>query len=120
MRAPPGLYEREVGQGVDEVVALLDLPVERHLDDREEVGQILVYGLLHAENLTQIWVQIEVAKLFAQQASQHEERAQWLHLWLEQAEPLVKFHLDKIQNTGKSVLKRLNRAQSSDEKQEKA
>lgn len=78
------------------------------------------FALLHAENLTQIWVQIEVAKLFAHQASQHEERTKWLDQWLEQAEPLVKFHLDKIQNTGKSVLKRLNRSNEEDEQQEKA
>ena len=78
------------------------------------------FALLHAEHLTQIWVQIEVAKLFADQASKHEERGKWLTLWMEQAEPLVKFNLEKIQVTGKSVLKRLNKNLEEQSQQEEA
>ena len=73
------------------------------------------FAMLHAESLTKIWVQVEIARILGHQAREHEDRWPWFEAWVEQAEPLIRFELDKIQHTGNRILKKLHGTSSEED-----
>ncbi|MEE8408863.1 MAG: acyl-CoA dehydrogenase family protein [Myxococcota bacterium] len=54
------------------------------------------FGMLHAEHLCRILVDVEVAGIFLKQAEQYPERRVLAERWIERAEPRVRYHWDLI------------------------
>ena len=65
------------------------------------------FGLLHAERLTQILVDVNIARLLVKQAERFPERRPSAERWLERAEPRVRYNLDQILHTGDRMVARV-------------
>ena len=64
-------------------------------------------GMLHAERLTKILVDVQIIDALAEQAARHPERADILERYLERALPRSRALLYEIQTTGDRLLKNL-------------
>ncbi len=64
-------------------------------------------ALLHAERLTRMLADADIAELLFAQARQHPERGALLDRHLDRAEPRARFLLDTIRTTGDGLLARL-------------
>ena len=79
------------------------------------------FGLLHAERLTQILVDVNIARLLVKQAERFPERRAVAERWLERAEPRVRYNLDQILHTGDRMVarvKELDRKAAAEEAEE--
>jgi len=76
------------------------------------------FGMLHAEHLTAILADVEVANILLKQAQRFPERREIAQRWMERAEPRVRYNWDVITTTGERILAQLQRAQSSAESKE--
>lgn len=65
------------------------------------------YALLHAERLTRLLADVEIARVLLGQAQRHPERAPLLDRYLARAEPRVRYLYDEIRSTGRPLLGRL-------------
>jgi alkylation response protein AidB-like acyl-CoA dehydrogenase len=65
------------------------------------------YALLHAERLTRLMADVEIARVLLAQAKRHPERAPLLDRYLARAEPRVRYLYDEIKSTGRPLLGRL-------------
>jgi len=74
------------------------------------------WAMLHAERLTQILTDVQVAEILWDQAQKDAERRELLDRWLERAEPRDRYLLDQITTTGKRLLDRLARTTNTDER----
>ena len=74
------------------------------------------WAMLHAERLTKILTDVQVAEILYEQAQKDEGRRELLERWLERAEPRDRFLLDQITTTGKRLLDRLGGRSRSDER----
>ena len=70
------------------------------------------FALLHAERLTRLLTDVEIARVLLSQAHRDSERRPLLERYLSRAEPRARFLHDEITSTGASLLGRLagNRA----------
>jgi 3-(methylthio)propanoyl-CoA dehydrogenase len=73
------------------------------------------FGLLHAERLTRILVDVAIAEILVDQAKRFPERRDIAERWLERAEPRVRYHWDLIVHTGDRLLERLKADESNGE-----
>ncbi len=78
---------------------LLDTFV-RHWDPKRDFSP----GLLHAEHLTRMLADVEIAGVLLGQARRFPERRVWAERWLERAEPRVRYNWDLVVHTGDRVL----------------
>ena len=67
------------------------------------------FGLLHAENLMQILIDVETVRVLLKQAQKFPERREVLERFLERAEPRVRYHWDLICHTGERLAARLEK-----------
>ena len=67
------------------------------------------FALLHAERLTRLFADVEIAQVLLEQARRHPERAELLDRYLTRAEPRARFLHDEITHSGCA---RLGRPQS--------
>jgi 3-(methylthio)propanoyl-CoA dehydrogenase len=65
------------------------------------------YALLHAERLTRLLADVEIAEVLLGQARRHPARRALLERYLDRAEPRVRFLHDEITTTGQRLLERL-------------
>jgi hypothetical protein len=65
------------------------------------------FALLHAERLTRLRADEEIASILADQARRHPERRPLLERYLERALPRAAFLYDEITSTGKRLLAEL-------------
>ena len=106
----------------DKWTVAMDGPLPRFLDTflkDWDPKRDFAYGLLHAERLTRILVDMTVAEILVDQASRFPEREEIAERWLERAEPRVRHNLDLIQTTGDRLLAQLE-AQAEAESSEAA
>ncbi len=75
------------------------------------------WAMLHAERLTRLLADVQIAEILLAQAKQHEERRELCSRWLDRAEPRDRFLLDEITTTGRRLLSELARKQSNDERE---
>ena len=68
------------------------------------------FALLHAERLTRLLADVEIARVLLEQSRRHPERAALLDRYLARAEPRVRFLRDEIKHTGGPLLGRLFQA----------
>lgn len=62
------------------------------------------FGMLHAENLTSILADVEIAGVLLEQAKQFPERRDVAKHWMQRAEPRVRYHWDLIMHTGARIV----------------
>jgi alkylation response protein AidB-like acyl-CoA dehydrogenase len=74
------------------------------------------YAMLHAERLTRILADVQVAELLLAQAQKHEQRRELCERWLDRCEVRDRFLLEEITTTGKRVLTELARKRNVDER----
>jgi len=67
------------------------------------------FALLHAERLTRLFADVEIARILLGQARRHPERGPLLDRYLARAEPRVRYLHDEITSTGRALLARLGR-----------
>ena len=65
------------------------------------------FGLLHAENLTQILGDVAIAEILMRQSVKFPERRELVEAWLDRAEPRARFNLEKIYGNSERVLRKL-------------
>jgi alkylation response protein AidB-like acyl-CoA dehydrogenase len=65
------------------------------------------YAMLHAERLTKILCDEQIAEILLEQAKKHPERRELAEKWVERAEPRARFLLDEITTTGGRLLRSL-------------
>ena len=64
-------------------------------------------AMLHAERLTKILVDVQVAEVLLEQTKKHPERGELLDRWLERAGPRCRYLEDEITHTGLRLLEQL-------------
>ncbi len=69
------------------------------------------YAMLHAERLTRLLTEIEIARLLLALGKQHEERRGLCERWLERSEPRCRALHDEITTTGARLLRKLAQQQ---------
>jgi hypothetical protein len=74
------------------------------------------YAMLHAERLTRILADVQIAEILLSQAQKHEERRELCERWLDRVEVRDRFLLEEITTTGKRVLAELARKRHVDER----
>ena len=74
------------------------------------------WAMLHAERLTRILVDVQIAEILLEQAKQHDERREVCSRWLDRAEPRDRYLLDEITTTGRRLLADLARKRGADER----
>ncbi|PRP90389.1 acyl-CoA dehydrogenase family protein [Enhygromyxa salina] len=74
------------------------------------------WAMLHAERLTRILVDVQIAEILLAQAQAHEQRRELCERWLDRAEPRDRFLLDEITTTGRRLLADLARKRITDER----
>ena len=74
------------------------------------------WAMLHAERLTKLLTDVQVAELLLAQAQAHPERRELLERWLDRAEPRDRYLLDEITTTGKRLLNKLAGKRTHDER----
>jgi 3-(methylthio)propanoyl-CoA dehydrogenase len=82
--------------------------VFKQWDARQDFG----FALLHAERLTRLLADVEIARVLFAQARRHPERRALLERYLARAEPRVRFFHDEITSTGARLLGRLADAEA--------
>ena len=70
------------------------------------------WAMLHAERLTRILTDVQVAEILLEQARRDRSRRELCERWLERAEPRSRFLFDEISTTGSRLLARLARSAS--------
>jgi alkylation response protein AidB-like acyl-CoA dehydrogenase len=65
------------------------------------------HALLHAERLTRILADEQIAEVLLAQARRHPQRREWLERYLDRAEPRARALADEIATTGTRLLARL-------------
>ncbi len=96
----------------DKVRTLSDKPVsqwQQALTKDWNPKRDFAWAMLHAERLTKILCDVQVAELLVAQAEQHDERRELAERWLDRAEPRSRFLLDEITTTGGRLLGELAR-----------
>jgi len=73
------------------------------------------WAMLHAERLTRLLADVQIAEILLAQAQAHEQRRELCSRWLERAEPRDRFLLDEITTTGRRLLGTLARTRGADE-----
>jgi len=68
------------------------------------------FALLHAERLTRLFADAEIARILFDQTRRHPERGPLLDRYLARAEPRARFVHDEITSTGAALLGRLRRS----------
>jgi 3-(methylthio)propanoyl-CoA dehydrogenase len=71
------------------------------------------FGLLHAEHLTQILADVEIAGVLLSQAKRFPERRQLAERWMERAGPRVRCNWELIAHTGDRLLADLQRLEGT-------
>ena len=74
------------------------------------------WAMLHAERLTRLLTDVQVAEILLAQAHKHPERRELCKRWLDRAEPRDRFLLDEITTTGGRLLGELARRRNADER----
>jgi alkylation response protein AidB-like acyl-CoA dehydrogenase len=74
------------------------------------------YAMLHAERLTRILADEQIAEILLEQARKFPERRPLLEKYLERSEPRARFLVEEITTTGGRLLKALNKEESEAEK----
>ncbi|MFO7561566.1 MAG: acyl-CoA dehydrogenase family protein [Enhygromyxa sp.] len=74
------------------------------------------WAMLHAERLTRLLADVQIAEILLSQAQQHPERRELCERWLDRAEPRDRFLLDEITTTGRRLLAELARKRNADER----
>ncbi|NVB40435.1 acyl-CoA dehydrogenase family protein [Pseudenhygromyxa sp. WMMC2535] len=72
------------------------------------------FAMLHAERLTRILADVQIAEILLDQAKAHGERRELLERWLERCEPRDRFLHDEISTTGQRLLAKLAREDAGD------
>jgi 3-(methylthio)propanoyl-CoA dehydrogenase len=102
----------------DKVRSLSDKPVaqwtEAFMHDWNPKRDF-AWAMLHAERLTRLLTDVQIAEILLAQAKQHGERRDVCRRWLDRAEPRDRFLLDEITTTGRRLLAELARKRSTDE-----
>ncbi|PRP99077.1 Acyl-CoA dehydrogenase [Enhygromyxa salina] len=103
----------------DKVRSLSDKPVsqwsEAFLKDWNPKRDF-AWAMLHAERLTRILVDVQIAEILLAQAVAHDERRELCERWLDRAEPRDRYLLDEITTTGRRLLADLTRRRGADER----
>jgi hypothetical protein len=71
------------------------------------------YALLHAERLTRLLADVEIAQVLLEQCRQHPDRRPLLDRYLARAEPRARHLHDEIKNTGGALLARLRESEAA-------
>lgn len=79
-----------------------------HWDPRQDFS----FALLHAERLTRLFADVEIAGVLLEQSRRHPERGPLLDRYLARAEPRVRFLHDEITSTGGALLGRLRQPEA--------
>jgi len=74
------------------------------------------WAMLHAERLTRLLADVQIAEILLAQAQKHPERRELCKRWLDRAEPRDRFLLDEITTTGRRLLGDLARKRNADER----
>lgn len=74
------------------------------------------WAMLHAERLTRLLTDVQIAEILLAQAQKHPERRELCKRWLDRAEPRDRFLLDEITTTGRRLLGDLARKRGTDER----
>lgn len=74
------------------------------------------WAMLHAERLTRLLADLQIAEILLAQAQAHAQRRELCSRWLERAEPRCRFLLDEITTTGRRLLSGLARKRGADER----
>lgn len=102
----------------DKVRSLSDKPVsqwtEAFMHDWNPKRDF-AYAMLHAERLTRLLADVQIAEILWAQAQAHDERRELCIRWIERAEPRDRFLLDEITTTGRRILSELARKPTADE-----
>jgi alkylation response protein AidB-like acyl-CoA dehydrogenase len=77
------------------------------------------YALLHAERLTRLMADVEIARVLLGQAERHPARGPLLDRYLARAEPRVRYLCDEIKSTGRRLLGRLREADATESSSER-
>jgi alkylation response protein AidB-like acyl-CoA dehydrogenase len=77
-------------------------------------------AMLHAERLTKILVDVQVAEVLFEQTKKHPERGELLDRWLERAGPRCRYLEDEITHTGLRLLEQLEETPHDDAQMEAA
>jgi hypothetical protein len=103
----------------DKVRSLSDKPVmqwtEAFMHDWNPKRDF-AWAMLHAERLTRLLADVQIAEILLAQAQAHEERRELCERWLDRAEPRDRFLLDEITTTGRRLLGELARKRSTDDR----
>ena len=73
-------------------------------------------AMLHAERLTRILADVQIAEILPRNSQKDESRRELCERWLERIEVRDRFLLEEIQTTGKRVLAELARKRHADER----
>ncbi|EDM75368.1 acyl-CoA dehydrogenase [Plesiocystis pacifica SIR-1] len=74
------------------------------------------FAMLHAERLTRILSDVQIAEILLEQAKAHAERREVLERWLERCEARDRFLHDEITTTGQRLLDKLASLNGADER----
>jgi alkylation response protein AidB-like acyl-CoA dehydrogenase len=67
------------------------------------------YAMLHAERLTRLLADEQIAEILLEQAKKFPERRELAEKWVERAEPRARYLVDEITSTGARLLKSLDK-----------
>jgi alkylation response protein AidB-like acyl-CoA dehydrogenase len=103
----------------EKVRSLSDKPISQWTDafmNDWNPKRDFAWAMLHAERLTRLLVDVQVAEILLAQAHKHPERRELCGRWLDRCEPRDRFLLDEITTTGRRLLESLAGKRSADER----
>jgi 3-(methylthio)propanoyl-CoA dehydrogenase len=103
----------------DKVRSLSDKPLSQWTDsfmNDWNPKRDFAWAMLHAERLTRLLADVQIAEILLAQAQKHPERRELCERWVDRAEPRDRFLLDEITTTGRRLLGELARKRSADER----
>jgi 3-(methylthio)propanoyl-CoA dehydrogenase len=103
----------------DKVRSLSDKPLRQWTDafmHDWNPKRDFAWAMLHAERLTRMLADVQIAEILLAQAHKHEERRELCSRWLDRVEPRDRFLLDEITTTGGRLLGELARKRGSEER----
>lgn len=103
----------------DKVRSLSDMPMARWSEaffKDWNPKRDFAWAMLHAERLTRILTDVQIAEILLAQAQAHEQRRELCERWLDRAEPRDRFLLDEITTTGRRLLADLARKRADEER----
>jgi 3-(methylthio)propanoyl-CoA dehydrogenase len=103
----------------DKVRSLSDKPLRQWTDafmHDWNPKRDFAWAMLHAERLTRMLADVQIAEILLAQAQKHEERRELCSRWLDRVEPRDRFLLDEITTTGRRLLGELARKRGTDER----